>query len=141
MIKSRRIDSFYKRNVCDENEKNAFTSSKLEKLHDNPKIEENEKQLSKVPRVTYNEFENALERDPGKRPQTWQYLPNQIDEVRRTYLKWDPYQMHLENYPLSSKDGYPRRYQHTWFSLFPSWLKYSVFAIKRYCILFIILSF
>jgi len=32
MIKSRRIVSFYKRNICDENEKNAFTSSKLEKL-------------------------------------------------------------------------------------------------------------
>jgi len=30
------------------------------KLHENPKIEENEKKLSKVPRVTYNEFENSL---------------------------------------------------------------------------------
>jgi len=30
--------------------------SKLEKLHYNPKIEENEKQLSKVPKITYNEF-------------------------------------------------------------------------------------
>jgi len=87
MIKSRRIDSFYKRNVCDEEETNAFMSSKLEKLYDNPKIKENEKQLYKVPRVTYNEFENALERDPGKRSQIGQYPPNQIDEVRMTYLK------------------------------------------------------
>ena len=61
MIKSRRIDSFFKRNACDEDEKNVSTSSKLEKLHDNPKNEVNKKQLSKVPRVTYNEFENALE--------------------------------------------------------------------------------
>jgi len=44
MIKSRNIDSFFKRNVYDEDEKNAFMSSKLEKHHDNPKIEENEKQ-------------------------------------------------------------------------------------------------
>ena len=46
MIKSKRIDSFFKRKVCDEDEKNASTSSKIEKLHDNPNIEENEKQLS-----------------------------------------------------------------------------------------------
>jgi len=38
------------------------------KLHENPRIEENEKQLYKAPRVTYNEFENSLERDSGKRP-------------------------------------------------------------------------
>jgi len=43
-------------------------SSKIEKFHDNPNIEENEKQLCKVPKVTY-EFENTLERDPGKRLQ------------------------------------------------------------------------
>ena len=36
----------------------------------------------------------------GKLPQIWQYPPNQIDEVRRAYLKWGPYQMRLENYPL-----------------------------------------
>jgi len=38
---------------------------KLDKLYENPKIEENEKQLSKVPKVIYNEFLNALECDPG----------------------------------------------------------------------------
>jgi len=38
MIKSRIIDSFFKKNVCDEDEKNASMSSKLEKLHNNPKI-------------------------------------------------------------------------------------------------------
>ena len=46
------------------------------------------KNNSKVPKFTYNEFENTLERDPGKRLQIWQYPPNQIDEVRKTYLKW-----------------------------------------------------
>jgi len=54
--------------------KNASMLSKLEKLHENPKIEENEKQLSKVPKVTYIEFENALECDMGKHLQIWQYL-------------------------------------------------------------------
>jgi len=69
MVKSKRIDSFFKRKTFDEDEKNASTSSKIEKLHENPKIEENEKQLSKVPKVIYNDFENALERDPMNRLQ------------------------------------------------------------------------
>ena len=42
-MKSRRIDYFFKRNACDEDEKNASTLSKFEKLHNNPKIDENEK--------------------------------------------------------------------------------------------------
>ena len=115
MIKSKIIDSFLKRKACDKDEKNASTSSKIEKLHENPNIEENEKQLffSKVPKVTYNEFENILERDPGKHLQIWQYPPNQIDEVRMAYLKWGLYQMRLENYPLFGKDDYPRRFQYT----------------------------
>jgi len=52
-----------------------------------------------------------------------------------------PYQMHLENYPMSSNDGYPRIFQYTWFNLFSSWLEYSIFTIKRCCILLIVLSF
>ena len=126
MVKSKRINSFFKR-------KNASTLSKIEKLHENPKIEENEKQLSKVPKVRYNEFENALERAIEKHIQIWQYPPNQIDEVQRAYLKWGPYQMHLENYSLSSKDDHLRRFKYTWFSLFLSWLEYSLLDVA-YCL-------
>jgi len=43
MIKSKIIDSFFKRNACDEDEKSTSTSSKTEKLHENSNIEENEK--------------------------------------------------------------------------------------------------
>ena len=91
------VISFLKilRKTCDEDEKNASTSFKIEKFHENLNIEENEKQLSNVSKVTYNEFENTLECDAGKHLQIWQYPPNQIDELRRTYLKWSPYQMHL----------------------------------------------
>jgi len=45
------------------------------------KLKKMKKQLSKVPNVTYNEFENTLECDLGKHLQIWQYPPNQIDEV------------------------------------------------------------
>jgi len=42
-IKSKIIDSFFKRKTYDEDEKNIYTSTKLEKLHENPRSEENEK--------------------------------------------------------------------------------------------------
>jgi len=45
-----------------------------------------------------------------------------------------PYQMRLENYPLSGKDDHPRRFQYTWFSLFPSWLEYSPLKDATYCL-------
>jgi len=45
MIKSKKIDFCFcfKRKTCDKDEKNAFTSIKLEKLHEDPIIEKNEK--------------------------------------------------------------------------------------------------
>jgi len=52
--------------TCDENEKDVFMSTKLEKFHENSIIEDNEKQLYRVPIVTYNEFEKSLEHDPRK---------------------------------------------------------------------------
>jgi len=58
MIKSKIIDSFFKWEACDKIKKNASVSYKFEKLHENPKIEENEKQLPKVPKIIYKKFEN-----------------------------------------------------------------------------------
>jgi len=44
MVKNKKIDFFFfKRKACDENEKNTSTSSNIKKLHQNPKIEKNEK--------------------------------------------------------------------------------------------------
>ena len=57
---------FFKWKACDEDEKSTSMSYKLEKLYENSNIEENEKQLSKVPKLIYNKFWNALERDPEK---------------------------------------------------------------------------
>jgi hypothetical protein len=33
-----------------------------------------------------------LSRDPSNRPQIWEYLVNQQDEIRRTYINLGPYQ-------------------------------------------------
>jgi len=49
MIKSKIID-FFKKKIY------SCTSIKLENFHENPKIKEYEKQLSKTLRVAYNEF-------------------------------------------------------------------------------------
>jgi len=44
IIKSKIIDFFFRKKTCDESEKkNTSTSSKLEKLLENPKIKENKK--------------------------------------------------------------------------------------------------
>jgi len=49
------------------------------------KFQDNEKQISKVYRVTYNEFKNLLERDLGKTSLNLTIPNNQIDEVQRAY--------------------------------------------------------
>jgi len=73
-----------------------------------------------------------LERDPGKHLQIWKYPMSQRDEIRRAYLKWGPYQMQLENYPYS-KEKHPRRFQSSWFKMFPYWLEYSPANDGAYC--------
>ena len=76
---------------------------------------------------------NCLERDPGKRIQIWEYPANQRDEVRRAYLNWGPYQWLAEKYPLN-EENHPRRFQATWFKMFPSWLEYSPTTNAAYCL-------
>ena len=136
-MKNQRIDAFFKRKAnVQEGGNIVATSSRVVDCSTAPVInEESEQQPSKIQRVTSNEFDlNSLERDPGKRLQIWQYPPNQMDEVRRAYLKWGPYQKHLESYPLSGKN-HPRRFQYAWFGIFPSWLEYSPSEDAAYCLL------
>ena len=66
-----------------------------------------------------------LQRDPGLRPQIWQYPPDQRDSVSREYLLLGPMQPRLQNYKLSGEEEHRRRFQFNWFGLFPSWLEYS----------------
>ncbi|XP_024634768.1 zinc finger MYM-type protein 1-like [Medicago truncatula] len=97
-------------------------------------MEENESCPSKINRVDPDDIENSLERDPGKRIPIYQYPPNQKDAIRRAYLKWGPYQSNLENYPMSGIGKAQRRFQHSWFSLFSSWLEYSPSEDAAYCL-------
>ncbi|WJX54126.1 hypothetical protein P8452_40046 [Trifolium repens] len=57
MVKSQRIDSFFKRIVTQKDEERLASESEPGKCLENLRIEENEKQLSDVSRVEYDEFE------------------------------------------------------------------------------------
>ncbi|XP_072094209.1 uncharacterized protein [Arachis hypogaea] len=48
------------------------------------------------------------------------------DEIRRAYLKAGPNQPILDKYPFSSDTSHRRRFQGSWFELYPSWLEYSI---------------
>jgi hypothetical protein len=59
--------------------------------------------------VTFQGIE-FLQRDPGLRPQIWQYPPDQRDSVRRAYLLLGPMQPQLQNYKLSGEQSRRRRF-------------------------------
>ncbi|QHN82620.1 Zinc finger MYM-type protein [Arachis hypogaea] len=54
------------------------------------------------------------------RPMIWKFPPNKRDEIRRAYIKVGPNQLILDNYPFSGDKSH-RRFQASWFKLFPSW--------------------
>ncbi|OMO56408.1 Zinc finger MYM-type protein [Corchorus olitorius] len=128
MKKVKTIDVFFKRKSSD----NCDLSHPVN--DDSPSVEAN---TSKYPRLETKDHSNHsfdinnLERDPGLRPQIWEYPVNQQDEVIRAYLKLGPYRMHLSEYPLSN-EKHPGRFQASWFGKFP-WLEYSPTKDAAYC--------
>ncbi|XP_016165048.1 zinc finger MYM-type protein 1-like [Arachis ipaensis] len=75
-----------------------------------------------------------LVRDPGIRPMIWKFHPSKRDEIRRAYLKAGPNQPIFDKYPFSSDTSHPRRFQASWFELYPSWLEYSIEDDAVYCL-------
>ncbi|XP_015953969.1 uncharacterized protein LOC107478340 [Arachis duranensis] len=55
----------------------------------------------------------------------WKFPPNKRDEIHRAYIKVGPNQPIFDNYPFSGDKSH-RRFQASWFKLFPSWLEYSI---------------
>jgi hypothetical protein len=135
-LKHKRIDAIFKRKVPEEEDANCIAStSNLEKNPSGDQTVQPDKQPCKIQKVIVEKFDvNHLERDPGKRLQIWEYPVNQRDEVRRAYLNWGPYQWVAEKYPLN-EDKHPRRFQESWFKMFPSWLEYSPTNDAAYCLL------
>ena len=128
MKKVKTLDAFFKR-------KSSDTCDVTQPVNeDSPSIEVN---TSKCPRLETKDCQSLsfdidnLERDPGLRPQIWDYPINLRDEVIRAYLEKGPYQIHLSEYPLST-EKHPRRFQFSWFKKFP-WLEYSPAKDAAYC--------
>ena len=74
-----------------------------------------------------------LERDPAKRKQMWEYPVNLREQVRRAYMTLGPFQIRLQEYHAKGSKKHPRRFQYSWFNIFPNWLEYSPTTHASYC--------
>ena len=142
MGKTSTIESFFKRKIQHLEVHTTSSISDAETsipTHQVPIIEacnlESQPRPSKSPKVGSKEFDiSYLERDPGLRPQIWEYTVDQRDEVRWAYLKVGPYQFILREYPFS-KEKHHHRFQSSWFKMHPSWLEYSPTKDAAFCLL------
>ena len=137
-MKNKRIDSFFKSDKReatreDENRTNSTLPDILK--HDtNVPIVQSEEPPFKFQKIIGEEFHiNSLERDLEKTSSNMGISNESKNEIRRAYLKWGPYQMQPENYRYA-KEKHPRRFQSSWFKMFPSWLEYSLTNDEAYCL-------
>ena len=92
------IDAYFKRRRTDQESVNEDPSTHPPPLF---QLEQQNQEELEVQRnneqVLFRGIE-FLERDPAKRPQIWQYPPNQRDVVKRAYLNLGPMQPLLQTY-------------------------------------------
>jgi hypothetical protein len=110
MSKFKAIDSFFKRKEADISKSNtpldfnAGTPNVDERCLKSLRIEDEEHPcgealIEELFTLSVNEDDVSsieVKRDPGLRPPMWDYPVNQRDEIRRAYLKHDPYQLILQ---------------------------------------------
>nr|XP_043637742.1 uncharacterized protein LOC122608711 [Erigeron canadensis] len=136
MGKLRTIDSFFKRKPSDTSD-SAYQESKRAKVSTSePEQEQNQpnEHIPETPRPNSNELDiSCLERDPAKRKHMWDYSVNERENVRLANLKLGPFQLHLQKYPAKGSEKHPRRFQYSWFKVFPNWLEYSPTTNAAYC--------
>ncbi|XP_025625069.1 uncharacterized protein [Arachis hypogaea] len=132
MSKFKTIDTFFKRKDQENEDASTITTPILEGSS-NFITSSSSLNSSKRPRLLPNQLDVfRLERDPGMRPMIWKFPPNKRDEICRAYIKVGPNQPILDNYPFSGDKSH-RRFQASWFKLFPSWLEYSIEDDAIYC--------
>jgi hypothetical protein len=90
---------------------------------------------SKCPRIQLEEMDaTTLQRDPRLRPQIWKFPINLQDAMRRAYIKADPCQPKLWEYPSSEKGNNRCRFQASWFNTYSTWLEYSKSNDAIFCL-------
>jgi len=91
---------------------------------------------SKCPRILPEEMDaTSLQRDPGKRPQIWEFHVDLQDEMRRAYLRAGLCQPILKptKYPASGPENHHRRFQTSSFQTYSTWLEYSESKDAIFC--------
>ncbi|GJR79439.1 zinc finger MYM-type protein 1-like protein [Tanacetum coccineum] len=134
------IDSYFKRkssgmveDVTQENKRSKASTSENFQPQNEPQ-NQTEKHIYEFPKPNNEEVDlNFLERDPGKQKRMFEYPANKKEEVRLAYLNKGPFQIHLKTYPAKGSPKRPRRFQYSWFGIFPNWLGYSPTTNAAYC--------
>ena len=139
MVKFKTLDSFYKRKT--DGHDTTETTNQNNKRSKASTIEPLPEEHIPETRGPNSEEDdpNSLERDPAKRKQLSSYPVNQREQVRLAYLNLGPFQIELKKYPSNGPDKRPRRFQYSWFNIFPNWLEYSSTTHATYCFLCYIL--
>lgn len=137
MQKKITIDSFFKRKERKNEDVQLLSNVEGVVKVKQPRVSTVEQLVQSPPfKVLRTEQEtidiDTLIRDPGKRPQIWDYPFNQQDKIRRAYIKFGAYQFLMDLYPLSGQEDHPRRFQARWFKTF-SWLEYSQEKDAAFC--------
>jgi hypothetical protein len=127
MNKIRRIDSFVEKkrtNIDNSQPSEPTPMCNVEVMVKQPQCASvyEEPTLSSEQPLTRIDIAHLI-RDPSNRPQIWEYLVNQQDEIPRAYINLGPYQPLMSKYPLTG-EKHPRRFQSHWFKSYP-WLEYS----------------
>ncbi|CAL5426858.1 unnamed protein product [Camellia sinensis] len=127
IMANKKIDFFFKKrgseNIVQSSTNNVETSTPLEQ------------RPSKLPRVEFKDVDtSSLVRDPGLRQQIWDYSVSERDEIRRVYIKSEPYQPKAPNNQPFETDKNGRRFLDSWYKLFPDWLEYSPTKNRAFCL-------
>ncbi|XP_071714955.1 uncharacterized protein [Rutidosis leptorrhynchoides] len=133
----KKITSFFKRRSSEVTD-DANQENKRSKVSVEDQEHEHQNQPTDHPTETQRPINvevdpKSIERDPGKRQPIWKYPANQKEQVRRDYLNFGPFQVHLKEYPGKVMKKHTRRFQYSWFSIFPNWLEYSPTTDSAYC--------
>jgi hypothetical protein len=135
MGKPKTLDSFLKRKEASKSEANTPLDRPLATNIDAPVIDEHP---SKCPRTQLKEIDaTSLEPNIGLRPQIWEFPINLQDEIQHAYIKASLCQPKLSEFPFSSEGKNCRRFQHSWYKKYSTWLEYlkskdAIFCLQCY---------
>ncbi|XP_073290429.1 uncharacterized protein [Primulina huaijiensis] len=102
MKKKKTIDSFFK-------QKEQISASQDHSPSNIDVSNPSDQHLNKSPRIDVDV--SSLEPDPTLRTPIWKYHVNQMDEIRRAYIKMGPYQPIKKEYPPNKFGSQNRRFQ------------------------------